>query len=254
VPEAPVFTGASIAQHAGPTLFIADAANAVERRLLEACLERHLAGAVPAGAVERIFLNLPASDGAAAAGALRSRLAAPDDTLLVPIRIAWTLPVNAGNPDAAEDRDGAGENHAPVPLRQLAFGDPRRPGSLRARLILRKDPGRAHCMAAAPATLGELKARFATQQKGSADLQPEDFAAFVARQAALALEIAAWGLIGRRYKVPRFIAGRAQSEVPRRPAGLAFAGSRPSGPARSGRLHEGVIAAPNALFTTCAPA
>jgi hypothetical protein len=59
VPEAPVFTGASITQHAGPTLFIADAANAVERSLLEACLERHLAGAAPGGAVDRIFLDLP---------------------------------------------------------------------------------------------------------------------------------------------------------------------------------------------------
>ena len=34
----------------------------------------------------------------------------------------------------------------------------------------------------------------------------EEFAAFVTRQAGLALEVAEWGLIGRRYKAPRFVA------------------------------------------------
>jgi glycerol-3-phosphate O-acyltransferase len=249
VPEAPVFTGASITEHAGTTLFIADAANAVERRLLETCLDRHLASAAPAGAVDRLFLDLPTGEGASAAGALLNKLAAPDntlpnDTLLVPIRIAWTAPANQGV------RDGV--SREPVSLRHLAFGDPRRPGRLRAGRILRRDPGRAHCMAAAPATLGELKARFAVQQKGSADRQPEDFAAFVARQAALALEIAEWGLIGRRYKVPRFIAESLRNSPKFRAAvrDLARASGRPVeqlSREADGYMKE-LIAVPNAFF------
>ena len=249
VPEAPVFTGASITQHAGPTLFIADAANAVERSLLETCLERHLAGAAPGGAVDRIFLDLPSGDGASAASALLPKLTAPDialpdNTLLVPIRIAWTMPVSQ------KGRDGGGRE--PVSLRQLAFGDPRRPGRLRARRILREDPGRAHCMAGAPATLGELKTRFAARQQGSADRQPEEFAAFVARQASLALEIAEWGLIGRRYKVPRFIAESLRNSPKFRAAvqDLARVSGRPVEQLEreaDGYMKE-LIAVPNALF------
>ncbi|RPH97740.1 MAG: glycerol-3-phosphate 1-O-acyltransferase [Lysobacterales bacterium] len=254
VPEAPVFTGASITEHAGPILFIADAANAVERNLLEACLDRQLANAAPGGAADRLFLDLPTGEGGSAAGALLNKLAAPentlpdntlpDNTLLVPVRIAWTVPLDN------EGRDGG--SREPVSLRHLAFGDPRRPGRLRAWRILRKDPGRAHCIAAAPATLGELKARFAAQQKGSAERQPEDFAAFVARQAALALEIAEWGLIGRRYKVPRFIAESLRSSPKFRAAvqDLARTSGRPVeelAREADGYMKE-LIAVPNALF------
>ncbi|MDX1380445.1 MAG: hypothetical protein R3233_04950 [Xanthomonadales bacterium] len=199
MPEAPAVTGASLAGHAGPILFIADAGNRLERGLLDDCLEQHCA-ATRQGAWERVFLDLSGGGDAPDATPLETHLGVSDDTLLAPVRIAWTVPV-----DSSGDGD-AGAGHEPLPLRQLAFGDPRRPGALRGRHILRRDPGRARCLAAAPATLGELKRRFAGQHGAPAAMQPQAFAAFIARQAALALEIAEWGLIGRRYKVPRFVA------------------------------------------------
>jgi hypothetical protein len=66
-------------------------------------------------------------------------------------------------------------------------------------------------MFGSPATLGDLRRRFeAAQQAGRAE-RPGAFEAFVARQAALALEIAEWGQIGRRYKVPRFVGEELRS-------------------------------------------
>jgi glycerol-3-phosphate O-acyltransferase len=248
VPEAPVFTGAPITRHLtrhlGPTLFIADAANALERRLLGACLDRHLAGAAAAETTDRVFLELSTHDGADAAVALTLKLSVPDDTLLVPVRIAWTVPVSGA--------ETLSDSVQPVSLRHLVFGDPRRPGRLRAWHILRQGPGRARCMAAASATLGELKARFAAQQDSNAEQRPEKFAAFVARQAALALEIAEWGLIGRRYKVPRFIAESLRGSPKFRAAleSFAHASGRPLAELEreaDGYMKE-LIAVPNALF------
>ncbi|MDX1379709.1 MAG: 1-acyl-sn-glycerol-3-phosphate acyltransferase, partial [Xanthomonadales bacterium] len=177
---------------------------------------------------------------------LEAHLAAPDDTLLAPLRIAWTVPV-----DSSGD-GGGGAGREPLPLRQLAFGDPRRPGALRGRRILRQDPGRARCLAAAPATLRELKRRFVGQHGAPAEAQPQAFAAFIARQAALALEIAEWGLIGRRYKVPRFVAENLRGSPRFETALQRFAedSGRPIDTVRAeadGYMKE-LIAVPNALF------
>ena len=257
VPETPAFTGASFAGHAGPILFIADAGNRLERALLDACLETQCA-AVGAGSWARVFLNLSGAGDAPDAAPLQARLAAPDDTLLAPLRVAWTVPVDASGEagqSAGQSADPSANPSAgrePVSLRHLAFGDPRRPGLLRGKRILRRDPSRAHCLAGVPATLGELKRRFAEQHGTAAAAQPQAFAGFVARQAALALEIAEWGLIGRRYKVPRFVA-ESLRDSPRFQAALqrfADASGRPLDTVlreADGYMTE-LIAVPNALF------
>ena len=247
MPDAPVLAGAPLNGYRGPILVIADAGNRLERRLLDDCLDRHFAESGGAANRERVFLDFAASGDAPDASPLEAHLDAPDDTLLAPVRIAWTVPLEAS---AGSDGDEGGRQ--PAALRQLAFGDPRRPGLLRGRLILRRDPDRPRCLAATPATLGELKARFATQHEEAPEDRPRAFAAFVARQAALALEIAEWGLIGRRYKVPRFVADGLR-DSPRFQAALArFSreSGRPLDELRreaDGYMKE-LIAVPNALF------
>jgi glycerol-3-phosphate O-acyltransferase len=179
--------------HAGPVLFILETQNRLEQRLLEGCLE-DLATKGGGSPAERVVLRT--SNGRYTGGleALAARLGARPHTLLIPARVSWTVP----------DRDAG--RIEPLALRHLIGGDPRQPGNLRGRWVLFRDPGRAQCFTGEAATIGELRERFAAQQGVAAADEPAEFAAFVARQAGLALEIAEWGLIGRRYKVPRFVA------------------------------------------------
>jgi len=238
VPELPALAGNPLAGHSGPVLFIADAANRLERTLLDRCLDD--ASAVASGPCQRVFIDTGRDSRRPRLHELVERLRAPDDTLLVPVRVAWSVP--------GVERD----SRQPVALRHLLFGDPRRPGILRGRHILKKDPHRAQCIAGAAATLAELRGRFEAQWDGSTAEDPEAFAAFVARQAAVALEIAEWRVIGRRYKVPRLVAESLRSSPRFRAALEAFAqetGRPPSELAKEADSYmRELIAVPNALF------
>jgi glycerol-3-phosphate O-acyltransferase len=181
-------------RHEGPMLFIVDARNRLEKRLLEECLDRLKRTACVASAVDHVFLPVSKETQRPDLGELLEKLKAPAETLLVPVRVAWLMPENDH------------ETKKPLALRHLVFGDPRQPGNLRGRWILFRDPDRAECIAGDPATIAGLESRFGAYQGASADESMDEFAAFVARQAGLALEIAEWGLIGRRYKAPRFVA------------------------------------------------
>ena len=181
-------------RHDGPVLFIVDARNRLERRLLEDCLGNVSQESRTASAADSLFLPVSKALHTLDLGALIAKLDAPANTLLVPVRVAWLMP--------REDED----TYKPLALRHLVFGDPRHPGNLRGRWILFRDPTRAECIAGAPATIAELKIRFTEQLESRARDSMEEFAAFVTRQAGLSLEIAEWGLIGRRYKAPRFVA------------------------------------------------
>jgi glycerol-3-phosphate O-acyltransferase len=193
VPESPPISAAAVAAHDGPVLYIADAPNRLERKLLETCLAP--GGEVnPAGQpLQRVFLDLSERVKSTDFSQLEERLKLPGNALLVPVRMAWAMP--------QVEKD----SRQPLSLRHLVLGDPRRPGPLRGRWLLNRDPERARCMIGAAATLDALHSRFRSQQLSPGDDSPGAFAAFVARQAALALEIAEWGQIGRRYKVPRFV-------------------------------------------------
>ena len=193
--EAGTTPGVPLTEHDGPILIIADAPNRLERRLLQRCLDSMSGADRPAVVAEQVFVDLSAIGSSPSSGdSLSGPLGGDDNMLLAPVRMVWSVPGIEG------------ESGQPAALRHLAFGDPRRPGPLRARWILRRDPQRARCMFGSPATLGELRSRFRVIQQAEPSGRPEAFAAFVARQAALALEIAEWGEIGRRYKVPRFVA------------------------------------------------
>jgi glycerol-3-phosphate O-acyltransferase len=223
-------------QHDGPILFLIDGRNRLERRLLNECLD----SIDPAASIERIFLPVSKEVHALDLVELTGKLSGPPETLLVPVRLAWLMP-------ESEDR-----KIKPLALRHLVFGDPRHPGNARGRWILFRDPSRSECIAGQPATIAELKVRFADQLGSRARDSMDEFAAFVARQAGLALEVAEWDLIGRRYKAPRFVAESLTSS-PRFKAALLQLSEETGRPLEelqqtsAGYMKE-LIAVPSSLF------
>ena len=111
---------------------------------------------------------------------------ADGDPWLVPVRVAW-LP---------RERDGV---RAATLTDLLLMTNPRRPGARLQARILRNEPDRCRVVAAEPATVKDLRRRYERQQVG------EGFAAFVGRQAVLALERAERSYAGLQYKVPKLV-------------------------------------------------
>jgi glycerol-3-phosphate O-acyltransferase len=220
----------------GKKLFIIDANNATERRHLLDWLHGTW-GEIARD--EYVVLPLDEENKALDLGTLSDRLAAAsEECLVIPVRIAWRI--------SQFDKD------RPLRVRDLLFGDPRMPGALRARLILLRNKRRAQCLLGEPATVGALRQRYG-QAIGSPDGDPNaGFAAWVARQATLTLEVEERGVRGTRYKVPRFVADsiaaspRFSSEL----AALAAEQDRPPrelmGEAR--KYMKEVISTPSALF------
>ena len=121
-----------------------------------------------------------------------------DDLWLAPLRVAWLPP----------EKDGIREARFSD---LVTLGDPRDPGPLRQRWILRSHPDRHRVVVAEPAPVSALRRRW--KDAGGADTT-HGLAEFVVRQAHLALERAERRLRGARYKVPRFV----HEEILARPA------------------------------------
>jgi len=116
----------------------------------------------------------------------RSLLDGDGDVRLVPVRVAW-LPEEHGGLRVARVAD-------------LRPGhDPYHPGERQQQRILARQPGRAVVLAGEPATLGSLRQRWAETT------DDDDFAAYVARRAKLALDRAEYRLRGPRYKTPSLV-------------------------------------------------
>src|SRR4029077_19155625 len=137
---------------------------------------------------------------------LEGVLAASDDPLLTPLRVAWLPPPRSGGP-----------------LRRLVklvvAGDPRDPTRWRQRWVARSHPERVQVVLADAAPVSELRARWRTAS-GAGFAETMGLADFVVRQAALALERAERRLRGLRYKVPRFVSEEILSRATFR-AGVA---------------------------------
>jgi glycerol-3-phosphate O-acyltransferase len=174
-------------------VFLLDASSRLERRLLLDWIARN----APNGGSPASFdvLEIPPTRRRPRRARLDSRfetcVAAPDDPLLAPLRVAWQ-PEEVGGVRVARLRD------------LVTFGDPRDPGGLRQRWVLRRHPDRCRIVAGEPAPLSELRERW-RRAAGADSAQTTGLAEFVARQAALALERAERRLRGARYKVPRFV-------------------------------------------------
>jgi hypothetical protein len=109
VPEASAFS--AVAAHDGPVLFIADASNSLERKLLGTCLRENGFDALGVNGTNRVFLDLSERGKDSSHDPLDKKLDLPGATLLVPLRIAWAMP------------QVAAKSRQPLALRHLAFGD-----------------------------------------------------------------------------------------------------------------------------------
>ncbi|MEH6789553.1 glycerol-3-phosphate 1-O-acyltransferase [Parasphingorhabdus sp.] len=229
-------SGALLAQ--GPKLFVIDARNGVERRHLLDWLHSSMAEGGPGGQLN--WVSLPISDERARIrlDRLAEKLKGNPETLVVPVRIAWRIPNF--------------EKNRAVKLRHVILGDPRNPGSLRAKSILLRNKRRAHCLTGQPATIGELEDRFADISRDYDQTDNQEFAAFVVRQAGLVLDIAERGLRGRRYKVPRHVADGLRSDARFRAAMTQLAGEMCTSETalyeQAAKYMKELIARPSPLF------
>jgi glycerol-3-phosphate O-acyltransferase len=133
-----------------------------------------------------VSLGPPGSPGAALPSEVLDR---GDDTVLVPVRVAWLPEEHAGRRAAR--------------LADLVPGrDPYRPSVRQQQRILARQRGRARVLAGEPATIGALRERW-TEATGGDD--PDDFGSYVARRATLALDRAEYRLRGPRYKTPSLV-------------------------------------------------
>lgn len=190
---------------AGRAIVIIDAAHRVERRLLDRWLEERLAEHGCEATIERVVMRIARRPEHLDAIPLEPLLGnAADAVVVLPVRVVWRSSLHA-------------KTTRPRP-RDLLFGNPRRPGTWRARRILAQHPDRAVCIAGEPATLGDLRERLA--QRDGAAAQSRPLAEFITAQAGLALDIAERRLQGSRYKVPRRVAQNLQAS-PRFRAALA---------------------------------
>ncbi|MBU7590071.1 MAG: glycerol-3-phosphate 1-O-acyltransferase [Sphingopyxis terrae] len=231
---------AFVAEQLADRLYIIDARNRIERQILLDWI--HATSVDPGGEGAPMWVSLAIADDdhALDLDALKARLAGDPARTVVPLRVAWRIP--------GFERDRA------LKFRHLIFGDPRRPGPLRARFILWRDRRRAQILVGEAATQTELKARYLAQTGGGDGCEEgsSEFAGFVARQAGLALDVAERGIRGSRYKVPRFVADSLRTNPKFRAALADLAGQlgRPVADLyREARpLMKEVIATPSALF------
>src|SRR6202041_1386589 len=128
----------------------------------------------------------PGSPGASLPAEVLQR---PQATVLVPVRVAWLPEEHAGR-RAARLAD------------MLPGRDPYRPSERQQQRILARQPARARVLVGEPATIASLRQRWAEATGGD---DPDDFGAYVARRATLALDRAEYRLRGPRYKTPSLV-------------------------------------------------
>lgn len=175
-----------------PLLFLLDAANDFEVRILEDWIARNrpLADStagdetarIPSSRRRRVRLDT---------SPVASALARGDDPLVAPLRVVWR----------AREREGRREAGL---LDLTLLGDPRDPGILRARWVRRFANDRCQVVVGEPARASDLRARW-RQALGADVAETMGLERFVIRQAALALDRAERRHRGGRYKIPRFL-------------------------------------------------
>jgi glycerol-3-phosphate O-acyltransferase len=173
-------------------LFILDSSNNFERDVLRQWIRQHRSSGSEEFDTPQVCLALGDDRQSIDSAQLVMALALPPDTLVAPLRIAW-LP-------SREDIDSGPR------LRDLFLGDPRQPSARRGRKILAREPERMRLLAGEPDSVVNLRHRFELHHNIEEGDAQRDFAEFVARQAALVLDIAERRLQGGRYKVPRHVA------------------------------------------------
>ena len=169
---------ALLADRAG-TVVLTQASTPTEERLIQ---ERIAA----AGGTGRAAVSLGSPGGARLP---RSVLEGGEDVRLVPVRVAW-LPAEHAGRRAARLHD------------ILPGQDPYHPTERHQQRILARSPGRATVLVGEPATVASLRQHWIDATGGE---DPDDFGAYVARRATLALDRAEYRLRGPRYKTPSLV-------------------------------------------------
>ncbi|HEV3068153.1 MAG TPA: 1-acyl-sn-glycerol-3-phosphate acyltransferase, partial [Streptosporangiaceae bacterium] len=152
----------------------------------EAGLIRERVAAAGGAGQPLVSLGPPGSPGASLPAEALDR---DENTALVPVRVAWLPEEHSGRRTAR--------------LADLMPGrDPYRPSERQQQRILARQPSRARVLVGEPATIGALRRRWAEATGGE---DPDDFGAYVARRATLALDRAEYRLRGPRYKTPSLV-------------------------------------------------
>ncbi len=180
------------ARESQQVLFILDVRNRLEEEVLRGWVEHHANADNLAFEAPQVCIDLKDERTGFDSGQLVMSLALPDSTLIAPLRIAWT-PSEEGALTLGR-------------LRHLITGDPRKPSPRRGKKILSTAPERVHLMVGKPDTMANLKQRFEAHHAVDETSSQEEFANFVARQAAVVLDMAERQLKGGRYKMPRHVA------------------------------------------------
>jgi glycerol-3-phosphate O-acyltransferase len=118
---------------------------------------------------------------------LVDELEADEDRTVVPVRVFW---VPAGLPTRSKV------------VALISGRDTYRPPAVLQRRILKRDRTRARVIAGEPAKVSELRQQW---QDHTVAENPRDFAHFVSRRAALAIERVEYRLLGPEYKSPRLV-------------------------------------------------
>ncbi len=171
-----------------PVIFLLDAHQRFDTNLLKRCIAEHTSSG---RAGDIVALNLRDDRKPLATHALTTAIAHQPEAIVAPLRLCWT------RPDQITKK-------GPRLTKILGGGDGSPPSWL-ARPLAWRHPDRLHLICGEPGSLRELGARFQSKTGLAPTDAIEPFAVFVARQAAIVMDIAERQLIGGRYKVPRYV-------------------------------------------------
>ena len=171
-----------------PVIFLLDADRRFDRNLLTHWINAH-----PDPDREHVIVCLDLRDdrNPLAVEALIDALQRHPRACVAPLRLSWLQTDHA-------------KKSGPR-LRDVLRGGERRPPSWLCDRVARLNPERVHLTVGEPGATLDLADRFLAKTGLSAETQREEFAVFIARQAAVVLDIAERQLIGGRYKVPRYV-------------------------------------------------
>ena len=173
---------------ASHVIFLLDTSRGFERRLLHQWVDDHAAAG---GSCSIIYLDLGDDHKPLNVYPLEAALQEHAGATVAPLRASWLR---------RERAPGSGPR-----IGDIIRGGDRRPPAWLAGRALRVNPTRLHLTQGEPGTVAELASRFESKTGLAALSGQEEFAIFVARQAAVVLDIAERRLMGGRYKVPRYV-------------------------------------------------
>ena len=169
-------------------IFLLDTTRRFERQLLEQWIAAHDSHAANHAVV---LLDLRDDRKTLNVEKLSEALQQHPDAMVAPLRVSWLQ---------AERSTSNGPR-----LRDVLRGGERRPPGWLADRVARLNPERVYLTVAEPGANRDLAERFKAKTGLSGANEPRDFAVFVARQAAVVIDIAERHLFGGRYKVPRYV-------------------------------------------------